>query len=614
MMKTLDRRPNAPSKSPRPARKRVQPTQFEGVFARLFRSLLSTRLYAILAVVSAVLCAILFASSLNAPASQWLSQSLHIDPWGWAEVLAVVFVIAVVLAVSPTLREGLYQRARAGKNILKAGIQSSGNQASAEHASLLALRLSQVIALTAAAVVAVAFWHWATDDAYITFRYAYNFACGHGLVYNLGERYLGSTAPMFALLLGILAYGHPAVVPAIGAALSAASLAAICLALLALGYRHNALWAGLAASVFFCFSPETGRSFGNEMLPQLALIAWAFVLLDRDRRVGSTLLASLATTIRPDGAAALAVILLASAIKTRRLNAPQLLASALPIAIMLAWCALYYHALLPGSIGAKLAQTQSGNWLSYGANIVPFLQTIYLAPPMAIIGGSFFLLLAAFGLLLVPKISFARWLLAWVACQSIAYIIIRAPSYGWYYVPLTFGICLLAGLPFVLLNGLPKPRLAGAIAVVVVALFCAVNVAGVKDRGIRPDEQRQMLDYAYLGRWIDAHTAPNASVGYLEIGYLGYYSHRPIIDELGLVNQGVAGHVADWSPTWSFHHFQPSIIVVFAPRDGAMERRLLAEPWFRNGYRQGPVVPSRMGVPYRLYCHVSPKPATSYAH
>src|SRR4030081_2329551 len=41
----------------------------------------------------------------------------------------------------------------------------------------------------------------AIDDAYITFRYARNLAEGLGLVYNPGEWVLGTTAPLWAVLL-----------------------------------------------------------------------------------------------------------------------------------------------------------------------------------------------------------------------------------------------------------------------------------------------------------------------------------------------------------------------------------------------------------------------------
>ena len=41
--------------------------------------------------------------------------------------------------------------------------------------------------------------HYTVDDAFITFRYAENLAHGNGLVYNLGERLLGASTPLFTL-------------------------------------------------------------------------------------------------------------------------------------------------------------------------------------------------------------------------------------------------------------------------------------------------------------------------------------------------------------------------------------------------------------------------------
>ena len=41
----------------------------------------------------------------------------------------------------------------------------------------------------------------ATDDAYITYRYANNLLSGNGLVYNVGERTLSTTTALYALLL-----------------------------------------------------------------------------------------------------------------------------------------------------------------------------------------------------------------------------------------------------------------------------------------------------------------------------------------------------------------------------------------------------------------------------
>ncbi|UCC50204.1 MAG: hypothetical protein JSV68_13935, partial [Anaerolineaceae bacterium] len=47
------------------------------------------------------------------------------------------------------------------------------------------------------------------DDAYITYRYARNIALGRGFVYNVGEPVLGTTTPLYTLLLAGLSLVWP---------------------------------------------------------------------------------------------------------------------------------------------------------------------------------------------------------------------------------------------------------------------------------------------------------------------------------------------------------------------------------------------------------------------
>src|SRR6266496_3286876 len=64
------------------------------------------------------------------------------------------------------------------------------------------------------------------DDALITYRYAYNVASGVGFVYNPGEWFLGTTAPLYGLLLGCIGFlVGPNNIPLISAVISGLSLA-----------------------------------------------------------------------------------------------------------------------------------------------------------------------------------------------------------------------------------------------------------------------------------------------------------------------------------------------------------------------------------------------------
>ena len=123
----------------------------------------------------------------------------------------------------------------------------------------------------------------AYDDAWITYRYAHNLASGEGLVYNVGERYLGTSAPGYAVMLAVLGRPWPELIPAIGAGVCVVSLAAVALALFVFGSTAGGGCAGLFAGVLFAVNPVALEAFGGEMLTQAALVLWAFAAQARGR-------------------------------------------------------------------------------------------------------------------------------------------------------------------------------------------------------------------------------------------------------------------------------------------------------------------------------------------
>jgi Gpi18-like mannosyltransferase len=58
-----------------------------------------------------------------------------------------------------------------------------------------------LLALTIPLVLVALYPHYAIDDAAITMRYAQNLIRGQGFVYNQGERVLGTTTPIYTLVL-----------------------------------------------------------------------------------------------------------------------------------------------------------------------------------------------------------------------------------------------------------------------------------------------------------------------------------------------------------------------------------------------------------------------------
>src|SRR5215211_7315006 len=89
------------------------------------------------------------------------------------------------------------------------------------------------------------------DDAFITFRYARNLAEGLGLVYNAGEWVLGTTAPLWAIILGggfrLGLTDLPWLATAVSAVCDAASAALIAQLAMRMGWRPlGAALVGLA--------------------------------------------------------------------------------------------------------------------------------------------------------------------------------------------------------------------------------------------------------------------------------------------------------------------------------------------------------------------------------
>src|SRR5215475_8485080 len=75
-------------------------------------------------------------------------------------------------------------------------------------------RNRQLVLLAGYLLVAILIWltvmsEFRLDDSFITYRYSRNFAQGIGLVYNAGDNVLSTTAPLYAMLLGVLSFVIP---------------------------------------------------------------------------------------------------------------------------------------------------------------------------------------------------------------------------------------------------------------------------------------------------------------------------------------------------------------------------------------------------------------------
>ena len=194
----------------------------------------------------------------------------------------------------------------------------------------------------------------AIDDAYISFRYAANFAHGEGLVFNPGERVQGFTNPLFTLLLGVagaVGLDIPTAAFILGIAGAFATVTGV--VLFAPGIRWRIV--ACIGAIGLVLTPEffLNAVSGMETSIFCAILVAVLVTFDRGRARLLGVLLGLLIITRPDGAfwaVPLGVYLL---VRDRR----ALVRTVVPALViagawwLFAW--IYYGNPVPHSIAAK---------------------------------------------------------------------------------------------------------------------------------------------------------------------------------------------------------------------------------------------------------------------
>jgi len=401
---------------------------------------------------------------------------------------------------------------------------------------------------------------WRYDDPYITYRYAENIRAGIGFVYNPGQRILSTTTPLFALVLAGLQ--NPRLdAPTLAALLGCISLALGGLAFWAMGRAWKAQIAGWAGLVLYPLFPLAFVTLGSETPLYLALCLWAFALAAHKRYALAGVCAGLAFVARGDGALAGLVIgvwLVAASLAGNQSKITPLIRFGLgwliPVAPWLIFATLYFGSPLPVTMAVKQAQGRM-------AISTPFAQGFATVQGWYLGGWQYRLEAALAGIGALSAILFLRknkmagfWLLAlWSAIYFASYAALGVSSYFWYYAPLAPGFVAALGMclqqvvawsthirfgeshrSFTLVS-----RLAAMACLVLIGLLGFMQAQSAIGTARLAADKRVGI-YRAVGEWLNANTPPGESVGALEVGIIGYYSHRPMIDFAGLIQPEVA--------------------------------------------------------------------------
>jgi hypothetical protein len=494
-----------------------------------------------------------------------------------------------------------------------------------------------VVSLLAAIalVLGIALHLLAVDDAFITYRYAHNLASGNGFTYNSGDPVLSTTAPLWALTLAAGALLSPNI-PALANVLSTIALAAGAILLFLMGRREGAPWVGALAALFLVTCPLLWLSLGLETTAFLALALGALLAYRRSRLYLAAVLLALATLTRADGlvlAAVLAAergfVILRSA-ATKNLTLAQKLprcnrdsslpsvaqndtipriggAAALYVAVMLpllAWLTWQFGSPLPATLAAKRAQAELGitgfyAHTSYLGGLGILLRARLAQTPLYLL----FVPAVVVGLLAMwRRAGWVRMLVAWGAAHLLGYTLLGVTPYYWYYAPLAPGLVGLAALGVVeSVNWLGRKGIGRLVnwglgggwagLLLVALLWSDLAMMRALDGPVPPPDnpvskvlpEAKVDVYEQAGRWLRANTPPEALVGVTEVGVMGYYSERPMLDFLGLLEPDVAEALARGDLTWALLRYQPDYLALTAVSP-LYAYDLRADPWFQAAY------------------------------
>lgn len=202
----------------------------------------------------------------------------------------------------------------------------------------------------------------------------------------------------------------------------------------------------------------------------------------------------------------------------------------------------YYGAFMPHTGPAKVYQGMSGLWGTRWP--------IFLREGSYVLGKVFgssqsigFILtgISGIGIYHTGKNSISFISIIFLSLLLSFYCILNIPNYHWYNMPFvififyysSIGMCCITRL---IIKQLPKIRF----------LLPALIITGVCYTGVpRLHFKKPSFPYIEIGHWLKENTKPEASIAMVEVGIVGYFSERPIIDILGLVtplNAKYIGH------------------------------------------------------------------------
>jgi len=413
-------------------------------------------------------------------------------------------------------------------------------------------------------------------------------------VFNSGERVLAATSPIYAVFVALLqlVFHDP-----IGLAIYCWPFFVAASAVLAFRLVGGGA-AGLAAALLLCTEPSLLGIVGMDTAFYLFILLLASWLFATQRLKAAALLLGALPVVRPDGIFLVASVGLVWLVENRRSVDRAFLRRTigffglllLPLAVWSTIAIAYYGSPVPQSFIGKYYQGKIQWWWP---DISTF-RHVFLQQLLSLRYG----LVTAGALIAVPV---AFWKLdrmlcvgcLWTVFYFSAYSIAHVPAYGNYFFPIYSMMTILALRSASIVTMILRSKIGGrsdklshrkrVMVLLAMAMTGLVIVWHRSDfRLFAPVGVNQDLPYLDIADYLRKYTPQQASVGVMEIGIIGYFSERKIVDFAGLATPAVAKAVAQGDLRFALKRFDPDYVVVRYPVPARLEGGLTEAEVYSN--------------------------------
>jgi hypothetical protein len=437
------------------------------------------------------------------------------------------------------------------------------------------------------------------DDQFILYRYIDNIVEGKGFVYNVGERVLGSTTPLFTLICAAVKYVFrgiptPDVIAYVNIVLiTAASVFFYRVSRFFLSTKY----ALFTSAIFILSLARVGPEGMETPLFLLTTFAYLNALLNKKYYTSSVWL-SLTILTRPDAGLIAVLTAIYWFFKVGWKKTLQL--TAVCIAIALPWLVfsmVYFGSPVPQSLLTKLHVDD----MIYQSDLQAFkVQLAHISrlywgkiidpefiPAQVIFNLLPFLIFLA--ITLKKKFTSETWIVFLIPfLYFISYSISNPVMFPWYLSQMEpFWILLsFVGIAYI------AEKLKPAYVVTLFLMFVLAGPALGWWRTTTTDYAGSKIPLFKSAEYLRDHVQPGEKVGISNIGIVGYISQAYILDFIGLVNSDSVNYypIVNGCIDASQQYVIPPKLIMdkqpewIAAGDAEFDRCFIHDPWFTSRY------------------------------